>query len=195
MKIYIDSQDCTDIIGGGSASDILSSARRCISQAGRVLTEIKLDDISMDEEAFSGVSGGLVVHFTSRLIHDLVLESLDEALKYIPRLTKGLEEIALHFERNEIPAGEGKLADGAEGLDWLLQMFQKSSALLAVDDDADGLRELKNAISDSISSLGIYHAEKNYFQMALCIRGKLISEIEKLSLHIQKLRNLTSSTQ
>jgi len=194
MKVYIDSQDCTDVVGSGSALDILNAAGRHIAKTGRVMTDIKLDDISMDEEAFSSVSGGLVVHFTSRLVHDLVLESLDEALKYTPRLTRGLEEIALNFEKNEFSIGEGKLADGAEGLDWLLQVFQKSSALLAVDDDS-GLHELKNAIADSISSLGIYHAEKNYFQMALCIRGKLISEIEKLSIHIQKLRDLASSTQ
>jgi len=192
MKVYIDSQDCTDVIGVGNAPDILSAARRHIAKTGRVMTEIKLDDISMDEEAFSGVSGGLVVQFTSRSAHDLVLESLDEAMKYIPRLTKGLEEIALHFEKNEFSAGEGKLADGAEGLDWLLQVFQKSSTLLATDDDK-GLDDLKNAIADSISSLGKYHAEKNYFQMAICIRGKLISEIEKLSIHIQKLRSLVSS--
>jgi len=196
MKVYIDGQECTDIIGAGNSSAILSAVSGRISKAGRVMTEIRLDDVVMEEEAFLSVSGGLVAQFTSRPVHDLVMESLDEALKYIPRLTKGFEEIALHFEQNELTAGEGKLADGAEGLDWLLQVFQKCSSLLAVnDDDNKGLSELKDALTKSISSLGIYHSEKKYLQMAFCIRERLVSELEKLSIHIQRLRNLASSTQ
>jgi len=195
MKVYIDSQEHTDIVGDGSASTILSAVMHRVSEAGRVVTEIRLDDVAMEEEAFSRVSGGLVAQFASRPVHDLVMESLDEALKYIPRLTKGLEEIAVHFEQNEFTAGEGKLADGAEGLDWLLQVFQKCSALLAVDADDEGLNKLKDALTGSISSLGAYHLEKNYLQMALRIRGHLIPELEKLSLYVQRLRDLASSTQ
>jgi len=194
MKIYVDGQECNDIIGDGSALAILSAVRHRVFEAGRVVTEIRLDDVLMDEEAFAGVSGGLVVQFTSRLVHDLVLESLDEALKYVPRLTKGLEEIALHFEKNELAVGEGKLADGAEGLGWFLQVFQKCSALLSVTDN-DVLRELKDALTGCIGSLGAYHAEKKYLQMAFCIREKLVPEIEKMSVHVQRLRELASSTQ
>ena len=104
MKAYIDGQECTDNLGDGSALSILSAVKRRASECGRVVTEIRLDDVVMDEEAFSSVSGGLAVHFTSRPVRELVLESLDEAVKYIPRLTKGLEEIALHFERNDFSA-------------------------------------------------------------------------------------------
>jgi len=194
MKIYIDGQECGNINGDGSALSILNTVRHRISEAGRVMTEIRLDDVIMEEEAFSRVSGGLVAQFTSRPVHDLVLESLDEALKYIPRLTKGLEEIALHFEKNESAVGEGKLADGADGLDWLLQVFQKCSELLAIADD-DVIRELKDALAGSIGSLGTYHVEKKYLQMAFCIREKLVPEIEKVSIHVQRLRELASSTQ
>ena len=195
MKVYIDGQECTDIAGDAGASSILSEVRRRVSEAGRVVTEIRLDDVVMDEEAFAGVSGGLGVHFTSCPVRDLVLESLDEALKYIPRLTKGLEEIALHFEESEFADGEGKLADGAEGLDWLLQVSQRCGTLLAVGGDYGDSGEINAALTDSISSLGTYHSEKKYLQMAFCIRQKLIPEIEKFSMHVQKLRNLASSTQ
>jgi len=195
MKIYIDGQEYTDFPGEGSALSILSEAKRRISGTGRVLTEIRLDDVVMDEEVFAGVNGGLGVHFTSRPVRGLILETLDEALKYIPRLIKGLEEIALHFEKNEFIAGEGKLADGADGLDWLLQAFQKCTLLLAVNENADGLRELKESLDGTISSLGAVHAEKKYPQMAFCIRQELIPEIEKFSVHVQRLRDLGSSTQ
>ena len=195
MKVHIDGQECTDIIGG--ALSILSAVKRRVAETGRVMTEIRLDDVVMDEEAFSSVSGGLSVNFTSRSVRDLVLESLDEALKYIPRLTGGLEEIALHFEKNEFAVGEGKLADGADGLDWLLQVFQKCNSLLAVNgvDNNDGLSELTEALNDDISSLGALHSEKKYLQMAFCIRQKLVPAIEKFSMHVQRLRDLASSTQ
>ena len=196
MKVHIDGQECTDIASDSSALSILSEVKRRVSEAGCVVTEIRLDDVVIDEEAFSSVSGGLSVHFTSLPVRGLILESLDEALKYIPRLTRGLEEIALHFENNEFAVGEGKLADGAEGLDWLLQVFQKCNSLLTVSDvDNDGFRELQEALADSISSLGALHSEKEYLQMAFCIRQKLVSEIEKFSVHVQKLRDLASSTQ
>ena len=195
MKVYIDGQEYTDITGDGRASSILNAVQRRASGAGRVVTEIRLDDIVMDDDTFSNVSGGLAVHFTSLPVRELVLESLDEALKYIPRLTRGLEEIALHFEKNEFAAGEGKLGDGTEGLGWLLQVFQRCSSLLAVDADNNGLSELKNTLTGSISSLGTFHSEKKYLQMAFCIRQKLVPEIERLSMHVQRLYDLASSTQ
>jgi len=137
----------------------------------------------------------LVAHFTSRSVHDLVIETLDEALKYIPRLTKGLEEIAFHFEKNEFAAGEGKLVDGAEGLSWLLQVFQQCSSLLDVNNNHGDVSELSGPLADTISSLGAFHSKKEYLQIVFCIRQKLVPEIEKFSLHVQRLRNLASSTQ
>ena len=195
MKVYIDGQECTDITGDGSALSILSAVKRRILEAGHAIAEIRLDDVVMEEEAFSNVSGGLVAHFTSRSVHGLVMETLDEALKYIPRLTNGLEEIALHFEKNELSIGEGKLADGAEGLDWLLQVYQKCNSLLAVDDNCGDVCEISGTLTDCISSLGGYHSEKKYLQMAFCIRRQLVPEIEKLLVHVQRLRDLASSTQ
>ena len=195
MKVYIDGQECTDTIGDGSASSILNAVNRRASETGRVVTEIRLDDVVMDEEAFSSVSGGFGVHFTSCPVRDLVLESLGEALKYVPKLTRGLEEIALHFEKNETAAGEGKLIDGAEGLDWLLQVTQKCGSLLAVGDKYREAGEISGPLADSISSLGTFHSEKKYLQMAFSIRQKLVPEIEKFSMHVQKLRDLASSIQ
>ena len=196
MKVYIDGQEYTEFPGEGGAMSVLSAVKRFASEDGRVVTEIRLDDVVMDEEAFSSVNGGLVAHFTSYPVRNLVLESLDEAVKYIPRLTRGLEEIALHFEKNEFAAGEGKLADGAEGLDWLLQVFQKCISLLAVDySDNDGFCKMKDSLGDIISALGAFHEGKKYLQMAFCIRQKLVPEIEKFSMHVQRLRDLASSTQ
>ena len=194
MKIFIDGQEFTDIIGDGNTLFILDEVKRRTSEAGRVVTEIRLDDVVMDEETFSNVSGGLWVRFTSMPVRSLVLDSLDEALNYIPRLTGGFDEIASHFENNEFGVGENKLAQGADGLDWLLQVFHKCSLLLAVNDSSN-VQELSGPLAGSINSLGAFHSEKEYLQMAFCIRQKLVPEIENFSIHVQKLRSLASSTQ
>ena len=196
MKVYIDGQESADLIGEECAVSILEAVERRMSEAGRVVIEIRLDDVIMDAEAFSNVSGGLRADFTSSPVRDLVLETLDGAIHYIPRLTKGLEEIAHHFESNDLAAGEAKLADGAEGLNWLLQVFQKCSLLLAMNNaDNNNFSEMSSALSGIISSLGTFHSEKKYFQMSFCIRQELVPEIEKFSMHIQKLRDVASSTQ
>lgn len=197
MKVYIDGQEYSELLGGADAASILNVVRGDVSRKGRVVTEIRLDDVVMDEEAFLNVTGGLAARFTSQPVRELVHDSLDEAVNYIPRLTKGLEEIALHFEKNELGVGQRKLADAADGLDWLLLVFQNCSALLAIGEEMNdlGLHELKTALSESINSLGALHTERQYSQMAFCIRQKLIPEIEKFSVHVKKLRDLGASTQ
>ncbi|MDR1622367.1 MAG: hypothetical protein LBS00_08340 [Synergistaceae bacterium] len=197
MKVYIDDQEYSELLGNADAASILNVVRGETSRNGRVVTEVRLDGVVMDEEAFLNVTGGLAARFTSQPVRELIRESLGEAVAYIPRLTDGLEEIALHFEKNEIAIGEGKLADAADGLDWLLLVFQNCSALLAIDEEMNdlGLKELKTALSESINSLGTLHTERQYPQMALCIRQKLIPEIENFSVHVKRLRDLGASTQ
>jgi hypothetical protein len=197
MKVYIDGQECSGLFDGADTASILKAVRGEVSRNGRVVTEILMDGVVIDEEAFLNVTGGLAVRFVSQPVRELVHDSLDEAINYIPRLVKGLEEIALHFEKNEIAAGQGKLADAADGLDWLLLVFQNCSALLAVEEEINnlGLDELKTALSKSINSLGTLHTECQYLQMALCIRQKLIPEIEKFSMHVKRLRDIGASTQ
>jgi hypothetical protein len=196
MKVYTDGQ-YSELLDGADAASVLDAVREEMSRNGRVVTEIRVDDVAMDEEAFLNVTGGLNVRFTSQPVRNLVHESLDEALRYIPRLTKGLEEIALYFEKNEIAVGQGKLAEAADGLDWLLSVFEKCGVLLAVGEEMDnsGLNELKKALFDSIDVLGGFYEERKYLQMALRIRQKLIPEIEKFSVFVQKLCDLSSVTQ
>ena len=197
MKVYVDEQECTDVLDGADAASILDEVKTRASREGRVVTEIRVDNVAMDEDAFLNVTGGVSAHFSSQPVRELVRDSLDEALSYVPRLSKGLEEIALHFEAGELAAGQGKLADAADGLDWILLVFQNCSALLAVGEEAGGpaLDELKEALCSSINLLGVLHEEKKYLQMALCIRQRLIPEVTKFSVYVQKLRDLTVSVQ
>lgn len=194
MKVYIDGQEYQGSTDGPGTADILAEVGDRVSKDGRVITEIRVDGIVMDEEAFLNLTGGLQAHFTSQPVRDLVRESLDEASRYIPRLTRGLEEIAAHFEGGDFTAGEKKLANAADGLDWLLTVFYNCSSLLAADRNAE-LEKLKETLNGSISLLGAQHEEKKYLQMALCIRQRLLPEIGQFSLHIRRLHDLSNSTQ
>ncbi|MDR2527926.1 MAG: hypothetical protein LBD04_02765 [Synergistaceae bacterium] len=195
MNVYIDGQDYSEILKSADAASILNVVQSETSRNGRVVTEIRVDDVAMDEEAFLNLTGGLSASFSTQLVRDLVVDSLDEAIKYIPRLKKGLEEIALHFEKNETAAGQGKLADAAEGLDWLLSVFQKCTTLLAVGEEANGGENLKAALAADVGRLAALHGEGKFLQMALAIRQKLVPEVGEFALHVQRLRDLGSFTQ
>ena len=197
MKVYLDEQEHLDLPCDADASSILDAVKAQVSKTGRVITEIKVDSITMNEDAFSNVTVGMQVNFTSQPVRTLVYDTLSEALKYIPRLIKGLDEIAAHFEGNELALGQGKLANAADGMDWLLLVFQNCSSFLSVAEETEdsGLSELKQSLFSSINLLGVLHEEKKYFQMALCIRQKLVPDIGKFSLHIKGLYDLSTSTQ
>ncbi len=194
MKVYLDEQERLDLPCDAGALSILDAVKAQVSKTGRVITEIKVDSITMDEDAFSNVTAGRQVDFTSQPVRALVCDTLSEALKYIPRLTKGLDEIAAHFEGNELALGQGKLANAADGMDWLLLVFQNCSSFLSVAEES-GLSELKQSLFSSINLLGTLHEEKKYLQMALCIRQKLVPDIGKFSLHMKGLYDLSASTQ
>jgi hypothetical protein len=197
MKVCIDGQEYSGIPGEADAASVLDAVRKELSRSGRVIMEIRIDGVALDEDAFLNVTGGLQAHFTSQPVRTLVRDALDEALNYVPRLTRGLEQIAALFEGDEIAAAQGRLAEAADGLDWLLTVFQKCSSLLAVDREAEtgGLDETKEALAAGINLLGTLHEEKKYFQMATCVRQRLIPEIDKLSTHIRRLHDLSSSAQ
>ncbi|MDR2175901.1 MAG: hypothetical protein LBO82_08195 [Synergistaceae bacterium] len=196
MKVYLDGQEIA-LPGGADAPSVLSAVRGQVAKDGRVITGLRVDDVEMDDEAFLNLTGGMAAHFVSQPVRDLVRESLDDALGYAPRLTKGLEEIALHFDRNELATAESGLADAAEGLDWLLRVFHHCSALLAVGGEADdaGLAKLKESLAAAVERLGSLHEERLYPQMALAIRQDLLPKVNELAAHVRSLRSLVTSAQ
>jgi hypothetical protein len=194
MKVYLDGQEMS-LPEDVDAPSILNVVRGQVAKDGRVVTELRVDDVEMDDEAFLNLTGGMAARFVSRQVRDLVRESLDEALGYTPRLTRGLETIALHFDRNELGTAEGKLADAAEGLDWLLRVFHHCSALLAVgEEEGDpGLATLKESLAAAINRLGFLHGERQYPEVALTIRQDLLPKVNEFSAHVRRLRSFVTS--
>jgi hypothetical protein len=159
--------------------------------------KLRVDNVEMDDEAFLNLTGGMAAYFVSQPTRELVLESLDEALNYAPRLTKGFEQICLHFDANELAMGEWKLADAAEGLDWLLSAFHHCQALLGIGDEINdqGLAKLKGTLADVINRLGSQHDERQFSQMAITIRQELLPNVREFVTHVRRLRSFLTSTQ
>jgi hypothetical protein len=197
VKVYIDGKEYTDFLDNADTASILNAVRGEMSQNGRVVTELRLDGVVMDEDAFLNVTGGLGAHFTSQPVRELIQNSLDEALRYVPRLIDGLREVAVHFEKNEIAIGQGQLPYAADGLDWLLLIFQNCSALLSVQEETadSGLSQLQKNLSESIRHLETLYQEKRYFEIALCIQRQLTPQLEQFFVHLQRLHDIGAFTQ
>ncbi|NLL37369.1 MAG: hypothetical protein GX256_07610 [Fretibacterium sp.] len=184
MKVFIDGQELPE---AASAPEALQAAQEHVARSGRVLTEIQLDGMPMDEEAFLKVHTGAQACFSSKPLRVLINETLAEAQSYIPRLTLGLEEIATLFEGQEAAAAQGKLADALDGLDWLLLVYQKCCALLAAPPSEVERKRLEETLLTDISRLADPLEGKRFFEVALCIRKGLLPSIEEFSKMFQKL--------
>jgi hypothetical protein len=196
MKVYLDGREVV-LPDGADAPSILNVVRGQVAKDGRVVTELRVDDVEMDDEAFLNLTGGMAAYFVSQPVRDLVRESLDDALNYVPRLTKGLEEIALHFDRNELATAEGGLADAADGLEWLLRVFHYCSALLAVDEETTvpGVAKLKESFAAAIGRLASLHEERQFPQMVPAIRQDLLPKVNELAVYVRQLRSFAESAQ
>ncbi|GHS93028.1 hypothetical protein AGMMS50276_02330 [Synergistales bacterium] len=197
MNVYLDGQKVAGLPKDIDASNILSTIRGEVAKQGRVISEIRVDFVEMDEEAFANITGGMAAHFKSTPVRDLIRASLDDAIDYSPRLINGFDEIATHFEKNELAIAENKLAQAAEGLDWLLHVFEDCSAILemGMDDNANGITKLRESLAGGIDRLGQLHNEKLYIDMSQCIRESLLPYVVQFATHIQSLRTLVTSAQ
>ncbi|GHS87438.1 hypothetical protein AGMMS49957_07280 [Synergistales bacterium] len=196
MNVYLDGQKFAGLPKDIDAPNILSAVRGEVARQGRVISEIRVDFVEMDEEAFSNITGGMAAHFKSVPVRDLVRNSLDDALEYAPRLINGFDEIATHFEKNELAMAENKLAQAAEGLDWLLHVFEDCSAILDMgQDDALGMAKLRESLAGGIDKLGRLHSEKLYIDMSNCIRDALLPDVVQFAAHVRSLRGLVTSAQ
>ncbi|GHV33626.1 hypothetical protein FACS1894187_02430 [Synergistales bacterium] len=197
MNVYLDGQKVAGLPKDADAPNILSTVRGEVAKQGRVISEIRVDFVEVDEEAFSNITGGMAAHFKSVPVRDLIRDSLDDALEYAPRLINGFDEIAAHFEKNELAIAENKLAQAAEGLDWLLHVFENCSAILELgsNNDSPGIAKLRESLAGDIDRLGNFHNEKLYLDMSSCIRNSLLPDVVQFAAHVTSLRALVTSAQ
>ena len=187
MKVSIDGQEHREIPSTASPLEILEAVRAEAARSGLVLTEIRVDGVEMDERAFLALSGGMSAHFSLTPVRLLIRETIAEALDYVARLKKGIEEIAGRFEEGETSAAQNRLSEAMEGLDWTLDVYERCSALTAgpsaePEEQAfrDGLLEILNRL------IGLMNG-KRYPQMALVLRQELLPSVDALALMLGRL--------
>lgn len=186
MKVSIDGQERSGFSPSASPLEILDGVKAEAARSGLVLTGIQVDGVEMDEAAFLGLSGGLSAQFTLTPVRVLVQESLAEALSYVARLKKGVEEIAGHFEGGEVPAAQGRLSEALEGLDWALDVYERCSALMAMP-PAEEERAFREGLLDTLNRLIGLMEEKRHLQMALILRQELLPSLDTLARMLGKV--------
>ena len=164
---------------------IFEAARRSAVSNNRVIVGITVDDVRIEEEeAFLSLSGGIDIQFISQPIIDLVRESVEEGRRYIPTLLKGLEGIATMIEEGREKDAQVPFSQAVEGINWLVGVFAKSSALLGITAEGlssgnlnDDSRRLNETLEEIISVM----EGGRMMRMAYIIRERLIPVMKRFA--------------
>ncbi|MDR1133816.1 MAG: hypothetical protein LBL05_06600 [Synergistaceae bacterium] len=187
MRVTLDGVELP--IDGNLAAEgkeaIFEAARRSAIEKNRVIVGITVDDVQFeDEDAFLALSGGIDVRFTSQPVIELVKESVDEGRRYIPTLLKGLEGIATMIEEGRDKDAQVPFSQAVEGINWLVGVFAKSSALLGITSDGlssgnwgDDSKRLNETLEEMISVM----ESGRTMRMAYIIRERLVPVMRKFA--------------
>ena len=187
MKVWIDGQERSEISPSASHLEILEAVRAEASRSGLVVTGIRVDGAEMGEDAFLSLSGGMAAHFTLTPVRILIQESLTEALAYVSRLKEGVAGIAGRFEGGETASAQGRLSEALEGLDWLLNVYERCSALSGAPLAESEEQAFRDGLLKTLNRLIGLMDEKKHLQMALILRQELLPRLETLSLMLGRL--------
>jgi hypothetical protein len=174
-----------DSLAAEGKEAIFEAARRDAIAKNRVIVGITVDDVTIeDEDAFLALSGGIDIRFTSQPVIDLVRESVDEGRRYIPTLLKGLKGIATMIEEGREKDAQVPFSQAVEGINWLVGVFAKSSALLGITADGlssgnwnDDSKRLNETLEEMISVM----ESGRMMRMAYIIRERLIPVMRKFA--------------
>lgn len=120
----------------------------------RVVYSISVDGVEMDPQAFVATEGGSVVEFSSMAVGDLVTQSLISAEKYIPKLRKGVVDIADLLEQEKIEDAMSMSVQAMEGLDWLLSSVGRCASILGCGSEEATFVKFQEARSDLETIMG-----------------------------------------
>ena len=190
VKIFIDGEPFYPASPTASKSKqkLLAEIDEEIFQKGLTYTTITVDGIEMDSAAFVRLRKGREAHFATCKIETLVIESLEEAVSYLPRLTDGIEKIAGALERKEQENINEQMTSFAEGVGWIVNVMQKNQILLKVkDSELPGKEETILKLNASLESISGCFEKGRIMEIAFHMRQGVLPEIVKISGYINKL--------
>ena len=191
MIVLVDDNAPDDVsFDSSDRNSCLAAIRKFAAGKGRVVTSLSLDGETISEEAFLASTQGKELHVTTDSIRNLVSESLQEALRYLPVLTAGLERIADSLEREKVKDAVGSFRQASDGIDWLIHVLTHCQNLLGLKDSEilDGkLDELRNALNARLNDVSASLEAGKYFELSFRLRNELIPELEKLAPYTHSL--------
>ncbi len=190
MKVFVDGA-ALEIPSGEGKERLLEEVRRFCASRGRVMQTLAVDGIALEEEVFLTLEGGSLVEFTTTPLRDLIRSSLEEAVTYLPRLTRGLCTVADHLEAEEKGAGLSLLSDALEGIGWLLKVLADTDSLLGGRArDGDDLPPLLTDLQSRLEELARSLEEGRFFEAAHHMRERLVPALGRLAPRIEALQSL-----
>ena len=184
MIVLVDDKAPDDVsFDSSDRNSCLAAIRKFAAGKGRVVTSLSLDGETISEEAFLESTQGKELHVTTDSIRNLVSESLQEASRYLPVLTAGLERIADSLEREKVKDAAGSFRQASDGIDWLIHVLTHCQNLLGLKDSEilDGtLDEVRNALNARLKDVSTSLEAGKYFELSFRLRNELIPELEKL---------------
>ena len=191
MIVLVDDKAPDDVsFDSSDRNSCLAAIRKFAAGKGRVVTSLSLDGETISEEAFLASTQGKELHVTTDSIRNLVSESLQEASRYLPVLTAGLERIADSLEREKVKDAVGSFRQASDGIDWLIHVLTHCQNLLGLKDSEilDGkLDEVRNALNARLKDVSTSLEAGKYFELSFRLRNELIPELEKLAPYTHSL--------
>ena len=191
MIVLVDDNAPDDVsFDSSDRNSCLAAIRKFAAGKGRVVTSLSLDGETISEEAFLASTQGKELHVTTDSIRNLVSESLQEASRYLPVLTAGLERIADSLEREKVKDAVGSFRQASDGIDWLIHVLTHCQNLLGLKDSEilDGkLDEVRNALNARLNDVSASLEAGKYFELSFRLRNELIPELEKLAPYTHSL--------
>ena len=189
MRVLADNQEREDLSSCPPAVvlDVLSQEAE---RLGRVLTEISVDGVSVDEEAFAALSGGLEARFVSTSVRDLVREGLDTALNYCRQMLEGIEAIASVAEGGDIRRAGALLPRVFEGMNWLLGVYSRCRILIGAPIHPGEEAAVRADILRALERLLEMAGRRDAAGLALCLREEAAPCARLLTFRLEDLRKL-----
>jgi hypothetical protein len=190
VKIYIDGEPFYPSSPAASRSKkrLLSEIDAEIFSKGLTYSTITIDGVDIDTSAFLRLRKGREAYIKTCKISSLVIESLQEATDYLPRLVNGIQNIASDFERKEQENICDSLTSFTEGLEWLVNVMQKNQFLLRVNDsELSDKEETIMRLNKSLRNISECFEKDRIMEIAFHMRQGILPEIKKISAYIAHL--------
>ncbi|MDD4837297.1 MAG: hypothetical protein PHU72_09400 [Dethiosulfovibrio sp.] len=189
-KIFLDGVDLTlDEDEKGLVYERVSSI---LAGQNRVVYSISVDGVEMDPQAFVATEGGSIVEFSSMEVGDLVTQSLVSSEKYMPKLRKGVIDIANLLEQEKIENAMSMSVQAMEGLDWVLSSVGRCASILGCRSEEaafvkfqearSGLEMIMGSVVDSFES-------GKTFKPALVLREEVPPLLDVISEFVSYLQS------